>query len=81
MYPKLNAVGAARCAPLNPPKFASGSFRFSLRLGEKGMADQEKRAAATNSGTDNTERIWYKVLDREELPDRRAKPIHTRPFV
>ena len=39
------------------------------------MADQEKRATATDSGTDNTERIWYKALDREELPDGRVKPI------
>ena len=39
------------------------------------MADQEKRAAATDSGTDKTERIWYKALDREELPDGRVKPI------
>ena len=39
------------------------------------MSDQEKIKTATDSGPEDTERIWYKALERNELPEGRVKPV------
>ena len=38
------------------------------------MADKEKEETTSDSGIEDAERIWYKALDVDELPDGRVKP-------